>query len=100
MLHGPEGLAEGEAGLLSGREAAVGPARAEPRADTRPEARPETRPEAGLETRPGPGAITVFCSHGVGSWDLELARIALERAEATGAGHRLGLDMGQWRNGQ
>ena len=68
------------------------PARAEPRAEPRAATRPETRP--------GTGAITVFCSHGVGSWDLELARIALERAEATGTGHRLGLDMGQWRDGQ
>ena len=55
----------------------------------------EARPSA----RPDSGAITVFCSHGVGSWDLELARIALERAEAAGAGHRLGLDMGRWRDG-
>jgi hypothetical protein len=41
----------------------------------------------------------VFCSHGVGSWDLELAMTALDRAEATGAGHHLDLDMGQWRAG-
>ena len=49
--------------------------------------------------RPDSGAITVFCSHSVGSWDLELARTAVERAEAAGTGHRLGLVMGQWRNG-
>ena len=55
----------------------------------------EARPSA----RPDSGAITVFCSHGVGSWDLELARTALERAEAAGAGQRLGLDMGRWRDG-
>jgi ornithine cyclodeaminase/alanine dehydrogenase-like protein (mu-crystallin family) len=28
----------------------------------------------------GPDAITVFCSHGVGSWDLELAKTACARA--------------------
>ncbi len=60
-----------------------------------PAAQPEARPEA----RPDSGAITVFCSHGAGSWDLELARTALERAEAAGAGHRLDLAMGQWRDG-
>jgi alanine dehydrogenase len=48
---------------------------------------------------PGGDPITVFCSHGVGSWDLELAMIAVGRAEAAGAGHRLDLDMGQWRGG-
>ena len=69
-------------------------------AETRPGARPETGPVARKEARPGPEAITVFCSHGVGSWDLELARTALERAEATGTGHRLGLDMGRWRDGR
>ena len=53
----------------------------------------------GPEVRPDSGAITVFCSHGVGSWDLELARTALERAEVAGAGHRLDLAMGQWRDG-
>jgi len=62
-------------------------------------ARPEERPDAPPEARPDPGAITVFCSHGVGSWDLELARTALERAEAAGAGHRLDPAMGQWRDG-
>ncbi len=56
----------------------------------------DARPEA----RPDSGGITVFCSHGVGSWDLELARTALERAEAAGAGHRLGLNMGRWRDGR
>ena len=61
---------------------------------------PPALAEPRAEPRPDPGAITVFCSHGVGSWDLELARIALERAEVTGTGHRLGLDMGQWRDGQ
>jgi ornithine cyclodeaminase/alanine dehydrogenase-like protein (mu-crystallin family) len=48
---------------------------------------------------PGGDPITVFCSHGVGSWDLELAMIAIARAEEAGVGHRLGLDMGQWRGG-
>ena len=60
---------------------------------------PAARPDSGAEVRPDSGAITVFCSHGVGSWDLELARTALERAEAAGAGHRLDLAMGQWRDG-
>jgi ornithine cyclodeaminase len=48
---------------------------------------------------PEGGPITVFCSHGVGSWDLELAMIAIGRAEAAGVGHHLDLDMGQWRGG-
>lgn len=57
-------------------------------------------PLDGPAPAPGPGDITVFCSHGVGSWDLELAMTALDRAEATGAGHHLDLDMGQWRAGR
>ena len=51
------------------------------------------------ETGPAGDPITVFCSHGVGSWDLELAMIAIERAEAAGIGHQLDLDMGRWRDG-
>jgi ornithine cyclodeaminase/alanine dehydrogenase-like protein (mu-crystallin family) len=51
------------------------------------------------ETIPSGDPITVFCSHGVGSWDLELAMIAVGRAEVAGVGHRLDLDMGQWRGG-
>jgi ornithine cyclodeaminase/alanine dehydrogenase-like protein (mu-crystallin family) len=51
------------------------------------------------ESIPSGNPSTVFCSHGVGSWDLELAMIAVDRAEAAGVGHRLDLDMGQWRGG-
>jgi alanine dehydrogenase len=42
---------------------------------------------AGLD----PGAVTVFCSHGLGTWDLALAATAVERAEAMGLGVRVPL---------
>jgi ornithine cyclodeaminase/alanine dehydrogenase len=36
-------------------------------------------------------AITVFCSHGIGTWDLALASTAVDRAEARGLGVRVPL---------
>jgi ornithine cyclodeaminase/alanine dehydrogenase-like protein (mu-crystallin family) len=44
--------------------------------------------------RRDPDGISVFCSHGVGSWDLELAVTAVSRARATGAGTELVLRAG------
>ncbi len=41
-----------------------------------------------------PDAVTVFCNHGVGSWDLELAMTAIRRARETGAGTALDPVLG------
>lgn len=46
---------------------------------------------AGLDPRTG---ITVFCSHGIGIWDVMLAATAVERAEAAGLGVRVPLSDG------
>jgi alanine dehydrogenase len=51
---------------------------------------------AGQELRrESPEAVTVFCNHGVGSWDLELAMTAVRRARETGAGTELPVVLGQ-----
>jgi alanine dehydrogenase len=42
-----------------------------------------------------PDAVTVFCNHGVGSWDLELAMTAVRRAREAGAGTELPVVLGQ-----
>lgn len=41
-----------------------------------------------------PGEISVFCNHGVGSWDLELAMTAVRRARREGTGAELKLQAG------
>jgi ornithine cyclodeaminase/alanine dehydrogenase-like protein (mu-crystallin family) len=44
--------------------------------------------------RETPNGISIFCNHGVGSWDLELAMTAIARARAQGAGTELDLVTG------
>lgn len=46
---------------------------------------------AGLDPRTD---ITVFCSHGIGTWDVALAATAVERARAAGLGVRVPLSAG------
>jgi alanine dehydrogenase len=41
-----------------------------------------------------PDGISVFCNHGVGSWDLELAMTAISRARSNGTGTELDLKTG------
>ena len=44
--------------------------------------------------RETPDGISVFCNHGVGSWDLELAMTAISRARSQGNGTELDLVTG------
>jgi alanine dehydrogenase len=46
-----------------------------------------------------PDGISVFCNHGVGSWDLALAMTAIGRARSNGTGTELDLVTG-WLSGR